>query len=305
MKTEFVLISWCILGLLLVGGCSKGSPEGARETIAETPSDPIVPADNKSIASRSFTQTNRGSLTNAKISEGAEPILRYLNSRPLLEWLSALKPEDKMLLLSRYRTEAQLTNKLSLTIALSFLGDEEVAEEFRKTLLGTPFDHVLDSNEEDVILFTVEGLGRIAHKYDSGLPFLRQATDPRYWKQNAPWKTHLGERQYGVVAGRALYAIAMSGAPDAREIFEQVKANPYVTDAEGSGWVLGAAVVDAVFLADFIQERGFEALKAMYDQGVMEAYRPWTGTDNGKKWVSWWRQWEKDHPKESGVPQLP
>jgi hypothetical protein len=217
---KVLLIPLCIAGLLSASGCSKSSPTATPETIAETPFEPAVPAIEKLIAPTSkvvvATQTNHGSLANGKISEGAEPIPQYPNLQPPPPWLSALKPGDKMLLLSRYRSESQLSNKLALTIALSFIGDEEVAEEFRKTLLKTPFDHVLNFNEEHVILSTVEGLGMIAHTYESGLPFLRQATDPRYWKQNAPWKTHMGERQYGVVAGRALGAIAMSGGHDAR-----------------------------------------------------------------------------------------
>src|SRR5215203_1770966 len=98
MKTEFVLIPLCILGLLLAGGCSKGPPKGAPETIAETPSEPAVPATDKLIAPTSkvvATQTNRGSLANAKISEGAEPILQYPNAQPLPEWLDAIKAQDK------------------------------------------------------------------------------------------------------------------------------------------------------------------------------------------------------------------
>ncbi len=304
MKRKLIIISLCILELLFGTSCSQDTPKTAAENLSE----PIVPPTNQSIVRTSkvvvATQANGGSLISAKISEGAEPLLQYPYAQPLPEWLDAVKPHDKALLLFRYRNEAHLTNKYTLTIALSLVGDKEVAEEFIKTLIGTPFAHTINFNEEVVLDRTITSLGMIARNEESLLPFLRQAADPRFWKQNAPWKSHAGESQFGVFAGRAMAALAISGAPDARDIFEQVKANPYVTDAEGSGWALNSSVVTAVFLADFLEERGFDALKAMYaHQRSRDYWHLWTGTENGKKWVSWSRQWRKDHPKESGVPQ--
>ena len=69
---------------------------------------------------------------------------------------------------------------------------------------------------------------------------------------------------------------------------------------------MGGAVVDAAYWHDFMTTRGIENLKSIHGTDrTFSEFAAWADTPTGKEWRDWRRQWEKDHPKESGVPQPP
>lgn len=278
-----------LLLLCLASGCSeKRSMDGNSpppEQSAQGAPQQVKPMTNS---------VSRG--TNAPPTQGLEApqdalngIQQYPNQNPLPEWIVQLKPDDQKVLLSGYQREPELTNKLSLTISLAFIGDEQVVHEFTRTILKYEKPAV-NNDEENVLLFTIEGLGLLARRHDSAFEFLQKAIDPQFWKDNVSWRTDEGQDQYGILAGRSIAALGYSGKAEVEQILQRIKSQPFLPDVD-------SALLDAAFFRDLLQQRGFDFFKGIYGtEEIFRQYTWWKETENGKQWREWLKEWRKKQP---------
>jgi hypothetical protein len=300
-------------GLLWIAfGCSKSATETGHEPsrmASISNGEATYPSRALVTQPRLITNSSSGRTSGplSKDSDSADElpkdaltgIQKYLNQKPSPHWLVQLKPEDQKVFLPRYENQ-QLTNKLALTIALAWIGDENVVSAFKKTLLERKPDRPLSLEERNVMLFTIEGMGLLARRSDSAWEFLNQAIDPRFWKSNASFDLGGGSDQYRWLAVRAISSLGYSGRPEVEVLFQRLKENPFISDGQGGGWLLDSALIDGIFFNELIQNRGIDYLKRIYgtEESVRE-FQAWKESETGKNWIGWLKQWRKEHPKEA------
>jgi hypothetical protein len=219
-----------------------------------------------------------------------------------LDWNEArnLTPADKNILLQLYRQEPSILKKRALTMALGFVGDEEVVDVFkhslsdqyagRKLIVGKG----LGQNEEIVMHRTVEALGFLANKSDSAYELLKQGMEPKFWKDYCKFTPATGPSFYGYLTSRSIQAIGWSGRPSVPNILESLKPMPLVNNLDNSimqdNYI--GAVVDAAFYNDMISQRGLDFFKILYLNLDMRLQRlqEWNETVNGKSWDKWYSE---------------
>ena len=203
---------------------------------------------------------------------------------------------DQAILVELYQATTNLVDRNALTMALGFIGDEEVVTLFKQALTQEYAGRALTSgypgtDEEYTLFNTVVALGFLAAKYDSAYDFVKKGTDPWFWHDQIQWTSNRGSETEGMLASFSIQAIGQSGRPDVPQLLEQMKTKDLMNRVGGndptarnvSGDVLGAA-----YYYDVIQQYGMEAFRAnMYSQNMSKLYGQWRETENGKKWLAW------------------
>lgn len=221
------------------------------------------------------------------------------------QWMTIkqLTPDDKNTLLQLYRQEQSIVKKSGLTIALGFIGDEEVVNEFRHTLsekyAGRKLKLGNEDNEtdEEVTMFTtVEVMGFLANKSDSGYDLLKKGFDPKFWKDYCKFTPATGPAFYGMLTSRSIHGIGWSGRNDVVSFLETLKTQPLVNNLDKSVNQdhFESDLVDAAFANDIILQRGFEYYKYLYLNADkrLETMSEWRKNGNGQAWRQWRQQRE-------------
>lgn len=208
-------------------------------------------------------------------------------------WLPTVRATDREALLVFYRSQTELTNKRAVTIALGLSGDASVVKELTNTLLQFRPARPITLPEETVLSFTLEALGFLAREDDAAFAFLTNAINPSFWRDRVSWRGENPEYIYLVFGGRALTAAAKSERPQIDEILQAIRKSPVLTNSHGGFWPpLTGAVVDAAFFRDTIRQKGLKSLVDVYGtEEVMDAYGAWLGTEVGKEWRAWAKEW--------------
>jgi hypothetical protein len=281
-------MNWHTLSIIVIGlvlGCSKNArePQSDSESVHDARATPDRLVSN--VAAEPVSEMR---------AERLRETFLFPHSKPSPSLIQELKAEDRMPLMARYLQESELTNKLALTIALGFVGNEETVTELKNTLLRFSKFDPLNAQEESVLLFTVEALGFLAREHDSAFRFLNEATSPWFWKQNTTWRSEGRSNDAQVFAGRALASLAYSERPEVEQVIERLKEQPMFDDFQGGYWLLDSALVDAAFFREFLQNRGLDGLKAIYGtEEILNEFTTWARTENGKGWRQWSKQWRE------------
>jgi hypothetical protein len=214
----------------------------------------------------------QSSIAVTNLPEHIQPLLIYYGFEPT--WVNARKltPADKGILVQLYRQEPSIAKKRALTIALGFVGDEEVVEMFKHTLSDQYARRKLttgtaETDEELVMSTTVSALGFLANKSDSAYELLKQGANWKFWRDYCKFTPASGVDFYGLLSTRSIQAIGHSGRPDVTNALEILK-----TQRPNDG-----AFVDAEFANDMIIGGGLEYYKHLYfnlDQSL-ERMRQW------------------------------
>lgn len=218
------------------------------------------------------------------LQEGPRELIWIVNKK--------LTPSDKDLLLKLYKEESSLVKKRNLTIALGFIGDDEVVEVFKHTLADNYAGRQLSSNEEMAMRETVEVLGFLANKSDSAFELLKKGFDPKFWKEYCKFVPNETPGFYGTLTGDAIEAIGRSGRPDVTNILESLKTQPLNNYLDNSIMQehFEGAVIDAAFYNDIIDQRGLDYYKYIYlnIQKSLEELREWRKNGTGRDWDKWY-----------------
>jgi hypothetical protein len=242
---------------------------------------------------------NSIALTN--LPEHIQPLVVEYGHQPTWANAKKLTPADKELLLKLYRQEASIVKKRGLTIALGFIGDEEVVEVFKHTLSDqytgrklTSGNRDNETDEETTMHTTVEALGFLANKSDSAYELLKNGFDPGFWKNYCKFIPATGPDFYGFLTGRSIQAIGWSGRPDVTNILESLKPLPLVNYLDNSIMQMSfnGAVVSAAFANDMIVQHGLKHYKYLYLNldARLEEMTEWEKQGNGLEWRRWAKQ---------------
>jgi len=217
---------------------------------------------------------------------------------PRWEFITGLTEQDKELLVKLYRQTTNVLDRLAITWALAYVGDEEVVELFKESLLHQFAGRKLTvgfpdkTDEENVLFDTVRALGLLATKYDSAYSFLKQGTDPWFWKANVAWSSNRGRDTVGILTGESIAAMGLSDKPETVNVINGLKSMDLInrTGADDrKARNFAGAVVQAAFYYDVIQRHGMDCFRKNFvgeERGRL--WEEWKSSDTGKQWQEWY-----------------
>lgn len=285
-----------IIAALMLHGCRKSSA-----------TDQTAPQQGEDLQTSAQPNSKPASRTNRSSSIAQDEILRPLfssaRSRPSLDVLQMLRPEHRTELTDYYRSHHSPLERHAITWALGFVGDDEsvallinaLTNDYReKKLIGSSGG--IGGNEESAVQNTIYALGFLGARYDSAFKFLTNATTARFWATNGAWLSERGTDEFGILAGRAIVAIGMTGRREVPDILAAMKEQPLKNDLDASSLArtLEGPVVDAAFYYSMIRDRGLDAfLHRFFGSGepfdADGSFRKWQGTEEGKSWMEWYK----------------
>ncbi len=184
--------------------------------------------------------------------------------------------------LDRFRAETNLLVRHELVSDLMQARGEPAFLEFELSLFDKNTTRKLNVREEAYMLSLVGCMGYLAVTSNIARDFLIEAINPQFWRTNISWKTDLGERQYSVLAGRALVALAVSGRQEFDAMAEKIKNDPGVGD-DG----LAGPLFDAYFRKQLLKKEGWASYLKMSAEEISWACHAWIQTPTGTNWFQW------------------
>ena len=224
-------------------------------------------------------------------------MLRSASKRPSPKELYDLQPTDRAAALDRYRSEKNLTNKFSLTWALTaFEGDDEIANALIDTVLLNHNGQTWPIEGFDCMLETLLALGMVAAKSDVAFAFLRQAATQEFWELHRKWKISDpgmergdGGEAVGVPISCTKYAIkglGLSRRPEVRLFLEGLR-TLYPMGTERLSNIAGA-IASALYEMDRTEEKGAFYYRDLYlTRSVMRDFETWSRTPKGAELQEW------------------
>jgi hypothetical protein len=191
--------------------------------------------------------------------------------------------------LARFRAETNLVGKHTLVRELMLTGGDQAFIEFKRSLFDPNVARRLTFLEEAYMLSLVECMGYLAVTSNIVRDFLLEAVNPRFWKTNISWTTELREREYSVLAGRALISLAVSGRREFDSIAETVRQDPGMG---GHQYGLASDLVDAYFYKHLVEIKGWPTYLQMGAEEISWEFPVWKKTSVGSNWVQWGRSIE-------------
>jgi len=138
--------------------------------------------------------------------------------------------------LARFKAETNLLARHTFVHELMLTGGDVAATEFKRSLFDTNLTKKqLNLREDLYMLQLVNSMGYLAVTSNIARDFLVDAVNPKFWKTNISWTSELGEREYSVLAGRALVALAKSGRREFDAVADRIKSDPSMGDVN-TGW---------------------------------------------------------------------
>ena len=233
-----------------------------------------------------------------------------------LSVLQSLRAEDESILIAAYQHTPNLIERRSLTWTLGYIGSDRAVEvlkhaltdEFKGRML-TGGNGTETTDEAHIMCETVQALGLAAMKNEAAFNFVKQGTDPWFWKRTIGWTSSNKADDYGMLASDAIVATAQSGRKEVPTILEELSKQPLMntTDPRPYRRNLSGAVVDAAFFYAVIRDQGREAYMGMFltseGEGIYDdgnRYAKWSATPEGQKWGEWYQ----DHHKSATAQRL-
>ena len=242
----------------------------------------------------------------AKLSEAGIPahlktILENRRSFPPRLSRTNTFPADEIILLKAYQATTNLADRYSLTWALSQIGGDATVATFEHALTDEFARQTLrrgmtarDFDESDYMHGLVYALGFLAVRNDKAFTLLQKGVDPWFWHKNVRWQSDYGADNYGILAGRSIVGIGISGRAEASVLLEKLKDTRLTNDTDPGPYrrTLWDGLMDAAFYNWLIHAEGREAFERHFssDSDVFDhdgRFRKWQASEDGKKWGAW------------------
>jgi len=254
---------------------------GSRIRVSQDPQDPGSPATHSSVGPYSAVLAR---------------MLAAPTNWP--HWLGELRPAaaDAPKLAKLYQGTTNLEERLAVTYALALVGADEALELFKRTLTNDYYGRKLAPGEISVLANTVTALGFVARRSDSAYEFLKQGTDPLFWKRTVSWPTYADT--FGYLTSQSIGALGLSGRPDVREFLAQRGIhdlrNPFVDRADPTGRDFRAVIARAAYQDYLLRQMGYEEFVNGYFLGCFldalgrdahdHYYTEWRKSEEGEYW---------------------
>lgn len=236
-----------------------------------------------------------------------QPILNNRREVPSATIRAKLLPSDEVILLRAYQGTTNLQDRNSLTWSLAYIGGDTTTAAFEHALTDEFAGRLLrrvkmtnDFDESDSLHDTVFALGILAIRNDKAFALLQKGTDSWFWQKSVRWQSDYGTDNYGILAGRSIQALGISGRPEVAVLLEKLKDTRLTNDTESGPYrrTLNGALMDAVFYDWLIHNESRDAFDRQFFFGSdifdRDGYhKKWSDTESGKKWRAWSNEFEK------------
>lgn len=241
-------------------------------------------------------------------------ILAERTEIPSLATLAKLTVDDEPALLSAYRSETNMHERMGLVWSLAYIGGDASLAAFQHTLTeefaGQDLTGGRDRVPTEKELFMINlvwAIGVMAQKNDKAFDLLKRGTDPWFWQKNVTWKSVFNEDIYGMLTVRSMQSIGISGRRMVPEIFENLSKQSLINEPDPIPLkrTMNGGVVDGAFYYSIFREEGRDGFLQWFFTPKTDVFDEdgkfarWCATDDGKKW----RQWSDEFDKASLIKQ--
>ncbi len=274
-----------VAGIALVLACNqfiaRPNPVKLQESVANRSNAPSIPTRLLSILEKRDQFPPRSLLTNSQ-------------------------PGDEGILLDAFKSATNLNQRGSLVWGLAFVGGDASVEALRHMMTDEFAGRKLtggeeSSNEAGMLQDTLFAVGVMAARNQKAFELLKQGTDPWFWQKNVSWESRYGPDNYGIMAGRCIQGLGISGRKEVPEILEALSKRRLLNEPDPAPFkrTLCGEMVDAAFYFAVIRDEGRDALYGRLFTDSGDTLDPdgrrerWSATPEGKRWREWYAEFSK------------
>ena len=279
-KFEFIAVGLFSVIFILLGLKLQRSHQSETDSIEKSAFKAhAVSGLQRHLSLSNSTAHIQGTLPLLEVPRSDAKKLVGRRDRPLWEELAGLLPKDLPQLKEAYRSTTNLLEKHAVTWALAFVGDEEAVQLFQKTLLADYAGKVLVGAEggvggDEAIMMeaTIWALGLLANRHENAWEFLKQGTDPWFWKRNALWRSSYDYGTSGLLTTACIQGVGLSGRPEAEKLLETFKSQPLLDPTESPEIARSFAgdVLQAAFYLSIIKSDGMDGFRRWFFQPAID-----------------------------------
>lgn len=240
-------------------------------------------------------------------------VLENRDQFPSRSLLTNSQPGDERILIDAYRSTTNLETRGSLIWGLAFVGGDASVATLRHTLTDEFAGKRLTgggkeySNQASMIQNMILAIGFLAARNDKAFELLKEGTDPWFWQKNVRWESRYGSDSFGIMAGRCIQALGISGRKEVPEILDTLSKERLINEPDPAPFkrTLSGSVVDAAFYFAVIRDEGRNSLYAeLFDNhsDLLDEHgrrQQWRATAEGKRWSEWYLDFSKRSTAEA------